>query len=176
LEYPTPPVATLASTAEREFLALAKIGRDGRELGMDRHDMLDLIALDRRTDRVLPNGYCLLPPTKNCTKGNACHTCDHFATDRSHLPTIRRQLADTEALIATRQAQHTTRYGQPMSERNVWLAERLVEVAAMRRETAALESQSTNDRTAIRGAGVLARTGYQPAPVDVTIDPKPAQP
>jgi len=56
--------ATLASTAEREFLAMVKIGRDGRELEMDRRDMLDLLQLDRRTDRVLPNGYC---PT-----GTAC--------------------------------------------------------------------------------------------------------
>jgi hypothetical protein len=50
-------LATLASTAEREFLAMVKIGRDGREIGMDRRDMLDLVQLDRRTDRILPNGY-----------------------------------------------------------------------------------------------------------------------
>ena len=31
--------ATLASTAEREFLAKVKIGRDGREIGMDRRDI-----------------------------------------------------------------------------------------------------------------------------------------
>src|SRR6266571_107215 len=63
--------ATLASTAEREFLAMVKIGRDGREIGMDCRDMLDLMQLDRRTDRVLPNGYCLLPPARSCDKGNA---------------------------------------------------------------------------------------------------------
>jgi hypothetical protein len=40
--------ATLASTAERQFLAMVNIGRDGRELGMDRRDMLDLLQLDRR--------------------------------------------------------------------------------------------------------------------------------
>ncbi|MFD4759785.1 hypothetical protein ACFWOJ_13075 [Streptomyces sp. NPDC058439] len=61
--------ATLASTAEREFLALAKIGRDGREIGMDRRDMLDLVQFDRRTHRILPNGYRLLPPTRSCDKG-----------------------------------------------------------------------------------------------------------
>jgi integrase len=82
--------ATLASTAEREFLAMVKIGRDGRAVDMDRRDMLDLLQLDRRTDRVLPNGCCLLPPTRSCDKGNACHGCDHFATDHSHLPEIRR--------------------------------------------------------------------------------------
>jgi hypothetical protein len=56
--------ATLASTAEREFLAMVKIGRDGREIGTDRRDRLDLMQLDRRTDRILPNGYCLLPPAR----------------------------------------------------------------------------------------------------------------
>ena len=81
--------ATLATTAEREFLAMVKIGRDGRQAGMDRRDMLDILQLDRRTDRILPNGYCLLPPVRSCDKGNACHGCDHFATDRSHLPEIR---------------------------------------------------------------------------------------
>ncbi len=101
--------ATLASTAEREFLAMVKIGRDGRQIGMDRRDMLDLFQLDRRTDRVLPNGYCLLPPVRSCDKGNACHGCDHFATDRSHLPEIRRQLTETEQLIEHRKAQHLAR-------------------------------------------------------------------
>ena len=78
--------------------------------------MLDLLQLDRRTDRVLPNGYCLLPPVRSCDKGNACHGCDHFATDRSHLPEIRRQLAATEQLIEQRKDQHLARYGEPMSE------------------------------------------------------------
>ena len=64
--------ATLATTAEREFLAMVKIGRDGRQVGIDRRDMLDLLQLDRRTDRILPNGYCLLPPVRSCDKGNAC--------------------------------------------------------------------------------------------------------
>ncbi|MFE9728608.1 hypothetical protein ACFYQ5_34805 [Streptomyces sp. NPDC005794] len=44
---------------------IREIGRDGREIGMDRRDMLDLVQLDRRTDRILPNGYCLLPPTRS---------------------------------------------------------------------------------------------------------------
>ncbi len=153
--------ATLASTAEREFLALAKVGRDGRELGMDRRDMLDLVQLDRRTDRILPNGYCLLPPTRSCDKGNACHGCDHFATDRSFLPAITRQLAETEALIATRQAQHTARFGEPMGPRNVWLEQRDTEIRSMRLEIQALGAQSSDDGAVIRGAGVLGRTGYQ---------------
>lgn len=163
--------ATLADTAEREFLALAKIGRDGREMDMDRQDMLDLLQLDRRTDRVLPNGYCLLPPTRSCDKGNACHGCDHFATDRTHLPEIRRQLAETQQLIEHRQAQHLARYGEPMSDTNIWLEQRLAEVRSMRLEITALEAQP-NDAGIIRGAGVCGRSGYQHRPVPITITAK----
>ncbi|MGO9081227.1 MAG: tyrosine-type recombinase/integrase [Streptosporangiaceae bacterium] len=166
--------ATLASTAEREFLAMVKIGRDGREIGMDHRDMLDLMQLGRRTDRVLPNGYCLLPPARSCDKGNACHGCGHFATDRTHLPEIRRQLAATEQLIEHREAQHLARYGEPMSERNVWLEQRLAEVRSMRLEIAALEAQPGSDTSAVRGAGVCGRPGYQAALVPVTITRKPA--
>lgn len=158
--------ATLASTAEKEFLALAKIGRDGRELGMDRRDMLDLVQLDRRTDRILPNGYCLLPPTRSCDKGNACHGCDQFATDRTFLPAITRQLAETEALVATRQTQHAARYGEPMSPNNIWLEQRDAEIRSMRLEIKALNAQRSDDQSAVRGAGVLGRAGYQPQPVD----------
>jgi integrase len=161
--------ATLASTAEREFLAFVKIGRDGRQVEMDRRDMLDLLQLDRRTDRILPNGYCLLPPSRSCEKGNACHGCDHFATDRSHLAEIRRQLAETEQLIERRQAQHTDRYGEPMSESNVWLEQRRSEVRSMRAEIAALQAQPEGEARAVRGAGVTGRPGYQPGPVPVTI-------
>ncbi len=163
--------ATLADTAEREFLALAKIGRDGREMDMDRQDMLDLLQLDRRTDRVLPNGYCLLPPTRSCDKGNACHGCDHFATDRTHLPEIRRQLAETQQLIEHRQAQHLARYGEPMSDTNIWLEQRLAEVRSMRLEITALEAQP-NDAGIIRGAGVCGRSGYQHRPVPITLTAK----
>ncbi|MFD0271740.1 tyrosine-type recombinase/integrase [Streptomyces sp. NPDC127106] len=155
--------ATLASTAEREFLALAKVGRDGRQIGMDRRDMLDLVQLDRRTDRILPNGYCLLPPTRSCDKGNACHGCDHFATDRTFLPDIQRQLAETQSLVATRQARHTERYGEPMSEANVWLEQRNAEIRSMQLEIVALDAQPTDSTTVVRGAGVLGRTGYQDA-------------
>jgi integrase len=165
--------ATLASTAEREFLAMVKIGRDGREIGMDRRDMLDLMQLDRRTDRVLPNGYCLLPPARSCDKGNACHGCDHFATDRTHLGEIRRQLAATEQLIEHRKAQHLARYGEPMSENNVWLEQRLAETRSMHLEIAALEAQPDSDTSAVRSAGVCGRSGYQGGPLPVTITRKP---
>ena len=167
--------ATLASTAEREFLTLTKIGRDGRETAIAPRDMLDLLQLDKRTDRVLPNGYCLLPPTRSCDKGNACHGCDHFATDRSHLPEIRRQLAGTEQLIEHRQAQHRARYGEPMTETNVWLEQRLTEVRSMRLQIAALEEQ-LDHTSAVRGAGVCGRPGYQHSPVAVPLTSKPEPP
>jgi integrase len=166
--------ATLASTAEREFLAMVKIGRDGREVAMDRRDMLDLLQLDRRTDRVLPNGYCLLPPTRSCDKGNACHGCDHFATDRTHLSEIRRQLAETERLIDHRKAQHLARYGEPMSENNIWLEQRLAEARSMRLEIEALQAQPDDDPRLVRGAGVRGRAGYHNAPVPITLTTKPA--
>ena len=165
--------ATLASTAEREFLTLAKIGRDGREAAMAPRDMLDLLQLDKRTDRVLPNGYCLLPPTRSCDKGNACHGCDHFATDRSHLPEIRRQLAGTEQLIEHRQAQHLARYGEAMSETNIWLEQRRTEVRSMGLQIAALEAQPDGTSGAVRGAGVCGRPGYQHGPVSIPLTIKP---
>ncbi len=163
---------TLATTAEREFLALAKVGRDGRELAMDRQDLLDLVSLDRRTDRILPNGYCLLSPTKSCDKGNACHTCDHFATDRSYLVEITRQLAETEALVTARKDQHLARHGEPMAETNVWLSQRQAEMEAMRREVAALEAQADNGGCAVRGPGVLGRPAYQSGPVEIALSPR----
>lgn len=99
-------------------------------------------------------------------------TEDHFATDRTFLPDIRRQLAETEALVATRQAQHTDRYGEPMSERNGWLEQRQAEVRSMRLEITALQAQPADSCDAIRGAGVLGRAGYQPpAPPDTTDQP-----
>jgi integrase len=165
--------ATLATTAEREFLAMVKIGRDGREIGMDRHDLLDLVQIDRRTDRILPNGYCLLPPTRSCDKGNACHGCDHFATDRTFLPEIRRQLADTERLVAARQTQHAARYGEPMSPNNIWLEQRNTEIRSMLLEVTALEAQPIDSTTAVRGAGVYGRPGHQPGPVPINITAKP---
>jgi hypothetical protein len=168
--------ATLATTAEREFLAMVKIGRDGRQVGMDRRDMLDLLQLDRRTDRILPNGYCLLPPVRSCDKGNACHGCDHFATDRSHLPEIRRQLAATEQLIRQRQEQHAARYGEPMTGSNIWLEQRHAEIRSMRLEISALEALGDNT-SVVRGPGVCGRAGYQDAvPVSIAITPKPEAP
>ena len=53
---------TLTETHEAEFLRFAKLGRDARPLEMDPADVYELVQLDRHTDRILPNGVCLLPP------------------------------------------------------------------------------------------------------------------
>jgi hypothetical protein len=159
---------TLAETHEAEFLRFAKLGRDARPLEMDPADVYELVQLDRHTDRILPNGVCLLPPPKRCDRGNACLTCDHFATDARHLDELRAQLAATEDLIKTRQAQHRQRTGTEMGPDHIWLTERNRELASLRAIIAALGTGP--GAGAVRGAGVPARPGQ---PVPVTIGRKP---
>jgi hypothetical protein len=62
--------ATLAATAEAEFLKHKKIGAHGVDIAISPADILAMTQLSARTDRVLPNGFCLLPPLKSCDKGN----------------------------------------------------------------------------------------------------------
>ncbi len=158
---------TLAETHEAEFLRFTKLRRDGRPLEMDPADIYELVQLDRHTDRILPNGVCLLPPPKRCDRGNACLTCDHFATDARHLEGLRAQLAATEDLIKTRQAQHRQRTGTEMGPDHIWLAERARELASLQAIIAALEAGPCG---ATRGAGVPARPG-QPVPVAISRKP-----
>jgi hypothetical protein len=61
---------TLSTVAESEFLRFKKVTADGREYERDPAEMFEALALDKRTDRVLPNGYCTLPPRQACDKGN----------------------------------------------------------------------------------------------------------
>jgi hypothetical protein len=163
--------ATLAATHEREFLRLTKVGRDGRALELDPADVYELVQLDRRTDRVLPNGVCLLPPTKRCDKGNACARCEHFATDRSHLPDHRQQLAATLELIEQRKAQHLQRTGAPMTPDNVWLEARVGEASSLQLIIASLENETAAAGCALRGAGAAGRAVSgtpQPISIDTT--------
>jgi hypothetical protein len=74
---------TLRETHEREFLRYKKITADGSDLDLDPRDLFALTELGKRTDRVLPNGLCMLPPRQTCDRGNACLTCDKFTTDAS---------------------------------------------------------------------------------------------
>ena len=156
---------TLPKTHEREFLRFKKLGSDGRELSLDPADIYEMVQLSRHTDRILPNGVCLLPPLKRCERGNACLTCDHFATDARHLPELAAQLSETEALIERRRAQHHKRTGREMSDGNVWLEQRLAEGRSLGSIIAALGA--VEDGQAVRGAGVAGRA-TQPAESDTS--------
>jgi hypothetical protein len=141
-------------------LRYRKITADARELQIEPRDLYDMLELDRRTDRILPNGWCLLPPRQVCLKGNACLTCDKFATDASFLPELRTQLDRTGTLITERHEAFRARTGQQMREDNVWLTGRRQEHDALGRIILTLERTRLADGTgkAIRGAGVEART------------------
>jgi len=151
---------TLASTHEAEFLRYRKLTADARELDTDPRDLYDMLQLDRRADRVLPNGWCMLPPRQHCSKGNACLTCDKFATDASFLPELTSQLASTGQLITQRREAFSARTGQEMSEDNVWLAGRRQEQDALGQIIVKLEQTRLADGSvqALRGAGTSART------------------
>lgn len=90
-----------------------------------------MLQLDARTDRILPNGWCLLPPRQSCDRGNACLTCDKFATDATFLPELQQQEDRTLHLISQRQQAFTARTGTPMSEDNIWLQGRHRELASL---------------------------------------------
>lgn len=146
---------TLDATAKAEFLRYQKITREGRLSGASASDLYDLMALETRTDRVLPNGWCTLPPAQSCDKGNACLTCNLFVTDQRFRGVHEQQLHDLEALVTRRQRDHRARTGEDMSERHVWLEQRRKEQAALRGILAALPG----DETAVHGVGAAARVG-----------------
>ncbi|WP_345680227.1 tyrosine-type recombinase/integrase [Yinghuangia aomiensis] len=157
---------TLSTTAEREFLRYKKVTADGRTAGIEPSDLYDMLHLDQRADRVLPNGWCMLPPRQVCSKGNACLTCDKFVTDASHRDDLRHQLAQTEALIAHRQAQFTARHGEPMREDNIWLGGRLAESRALTKVLVALDQVAVREHSrfrAVRGAGTADRPEPPPS-------------
>jgi len=150
---------TLASTHEAEFLRYRKLTADARELDTDPRDLYDMLELDKRTDRILPNGWCLLPPRQVCGKGNACLTCDKFATDATFLPELTAQLARTEQLIGERRQAFRHRTGQEIGEDNIWLAGRRQEQDALSQIIVKLEQVRSADGTVrgLRGAGASAR-------------------
>ncbi len=151
---------TLAETHEREFLRYRTITADAREVAVDPRDLYDMLELDKRTDRILPNGWCLLPPRQSCSKGNACLTCDKFATDASFLSELTAQRTRTEKLIDERRTAFHARTGQELGTDNIWLAGRRQEHAALGRIILKLEQTRPADDTvqALRGGGVEART------------------
>jgi hypothetical protein len=155
---------TLRETHEREFLRHKKITADGQDLDLDPRDLFALIELDKRTDRVLPNGLCMLPPRQVCDRGNACLTCDKFTTDASYLPEHEQQLQKLNDLIAQRQAAFRARTGEEMSTSNVWLEQRLTEQRALQTIIAVLNQPplAEHPEHAIRGPGTGARAANQP--------------
>jgi integrase len=155
---------TLAETHEAEFLRYRKLTADARDLQIGAADLYDMLQLDQRTDRILPNGWCLLPPRQSCDRGNACLSCDKFATDATFLPELRQQKDKTLHLIGQRQQAFRDRTGTPMGEDNIWLQGRRREAASLDAIITALQHHPAGQAEpappqAIRGAGVTARTG-----------------
>lgn len=105
------------SYVEEEFLKYQKVTADGRVLHDSRIEVFDIMHLDRRADRVLPNDWCTLPPMKSCKKGNACLTCPQFVTDEKYVPELEAQLERTKTLIELRQEQFVKRFNEPMGGR-----------------------------------------------------------
>lgn len=147
--------ATLAATAEAEFLKHKKIGAAGVDIAISPADIYDMTQLSKRTDRILPNGVCLLPPLKTCDKGNACLSCGHFATDATHLDELREQYARTHALIEVRRTQFHTRTGRELTDENVWVRERLRELHSLQQIIDRLVKDT--DTVAATGAGTAKR-------------------
>ena len=155
---------TLRETHEREFLRYRKITADGADLELDPRDLFALIELGMRTDRVLPNGLCMLPPRQTCNRGNACLTCDKFTTDASYLPEHEQQLEKLSELIAQRQAAFRARTGEEMTGSNVWLEQRLTEQRALEKIITVLRDPQLAEQPdqAVRGLGTSARAANQP--------------
>ena len=148
--------ATLAATAEAEFLKHKKIGAHGADIDISPNDIYEMTQLAQRTDRVLPNGVCLLPPLKSCDKGNACLSCGHFATDATHLAELRHQLAATEALVTQRRDQYRQRSGRELTDDNIWIIERRREIASLHAIIERLQTATPADNS-VAGAGTAKR-------------------
>ncbi|MFN6554762.1 tyrosine-type recombinase/integrase [Mycolicibacterium septicum] len=156
--------ATLQATAEAEFLRHKKIGAHGTDISISPSDIYDMTQLSARTDRVLPNGVCLLPPVASCDKGNACLSCGHFATDATHLDELRDQHSRTLTLIDLRRDQYRNRTGRELTDDNVWIAHRRREIASLE---AIIDRLGQDDATAdsaasIGGAGTANRVPLTP--------------
>lgn len=133
------------------------IGAAGVDIGISPIDIFDMTQLSQRTDRVLPNGVCLLPPLKTCDKGNACLTCGHFATDATHLDELEDQRAKTIALVDVRRRQYLDRTGRELTDDNVWIHERRREITSLDAIIDRLRTDEGADGRNIGGAGTANR-------------------
>ena len=163
------PTMVMQYVAQREehagqaFLATVRLRAGGTRVQFSRedHDSMHLLG---RAGRILPNGWCLLPPLQACGKGNACLTCSVFVTGQTRQQAPERQLAGTATLIEQARTDFRQRHGRPMPADNVWLAQRQAEHDALTRVLAAMQAAPGR---AVQGAGC----GTAPAgPVPVTID------
>ena len=157
-------VAHREEHAEQAFLATVKLKADGTRVAFSREDH-DSLHLFDRADRILPNGWCLLPPLQTCAKGNACLTCAVFATDETHQPELQRQLDETTELIERNTTAFEQRHGRPMPEDNVWLSQRRAEQTAL---TGLLATMGESGRC---GDGCGPGDGAPAGPVPLTLDP-----
>ena len=158
-------IANREEHAEQAFLATVKLRGDGTRVTFSREDH-DILHLFDRADRLLPHGWCLLPPLQSCDKGNACLTCSVFATDETHRSTLERQLAETAELITRTTAAFQQRHGRPMPEDNIWLAQRRAEQQALARLLTTMQSAPGR---AVQGAGCgAAPAGPVPLALDLT--------
>lgn len=158
-------IAQREEHAEQAFLATVKLRADGTRVQFSREDHDSLHLLDR-ADRILPNGWCMLPPLQTCNKGNACLTCSVFVTDQSHQAALAQQLEETDQLITRTTATFQERHGHPMPEDNVWLEGRRAEQAAL---TQLLSNIEDRPGRAVQGGGCGApATGPVPLNLDLT--------
>jgi hypothetical protein len=149
---------TLDATAKAEFLRYQKLTGTGQPARMAGEDLYELMALETRTDRILPNGWCSLPPAKTCEKGNACLTCDLFVTDRTFRDVHQTEWVNLGHLIERRQKEHRERTGQDMTAEHVWLKQRHREQAALQTILAAIDAENeSGPPTPLQGPGVAAR-------------------
>jgi hypothetical protein len=149
---------TLDATAKAEFLRYQKLTGTGQPARMAGEDLYELMALETRTDRILPNGWCSLPPAKTCEKGNACLTCDLFVTDRTFRDVHQTEWVNLGYLIERRQKEHRERTGQDMTAEHVWLKQRNREQAALQTILAAIDAGNESGPPApLQGPGVTAR-------------------
>jgi hypothetical protein len=107
---------------------------------------------------VLPNVLCLLPPRQACERGNACLTCDKFATEQTYMDEHTQQLRRLGELIEHRCQAFRANTGPEMSDDNVWLSQRLKEQRALQKIIAALDHPDLDPDHAVRGTGTPART------------------
>lgn len=156
-------IAQREEHAEQAFLAAVKLKADGTRVVFSREDH-DAMHLLGRADRILPNGWCLLPPLQTCGKGNACLTCAVYVTDRTHQQALEQQLADTKALIDRARDDFQQRHGRPMPDDNVWLSQRQAEHDALAR---VLDAMNNAPGQAVQGAGCPSSPPAGPVPVTI---------